>query len=89
MGFLSHWYSDLEVSWDIKSYHDWQPKTFFVHFDLCHKVVVYMKDECTNLNTLTNALTNIVSCISLMFSPLHVGNYYEHIMFKCCQYAIN
>ncbi len=43
-----------------------QPKTLFVHFDLCHKVVVYVKDECTNLNTLTNALTNIVSCISLM-----------------------
>jgi hypothetical protein len=61
-----------------------QQKTLVVRFDLCHKVIVYLKDEFTNLNALTNVLTNIVSCTSLMFSPLHVGNYYEHIMFKCC-----
>jgi hypothetical protein len=47
-----------------------QPKTLVVCFGLWHKVVVYVKDGCINLNTLTNVLTNIVSCISLMFSPL-------------------
>jgi hypothetical protein len=39
-----------------------QLKDLFAHFDLCDKVIVYVKDENVNLNTLINALTNIVSC---------------------------
>ncbi len=37
-----------------------QLKDLFVRFDLCHKVIVYVKDEGANLNTLINTLTNIV-----------------------------
>lgn len=37
-----------------------QLKDLFVRFDLCHKVIVYVKDEGANLNTLINTLKNIV-----------------------------
>ncbi len=39
-----------------------QLKELFVCFELCDKVVAYVKDEGANLNTLTNTLTNIVLC---------------------------
>ncbi len=37
-------------------------KDLLAHFDLCHKVITCVKNEGANLNTLINALTNIVSC---------------------------
>jgi hypothetical protein len=40
-----------------------QLKVLFPCFDLCDKVIMYVNDEGVNLNTFTNALTNIVSCV--------------------------
>jgi hypothetical protein len=37
-------------------------KKMFVCFELCDKMVIYMKDEGANLNTFANTLTNIVLC---------------------------
>jgi hypothetical protein len=48
-----------------------------------------VKDEIPNLNTITNALTTIVSYVPLMLPPLYVGNCYGHVMSKCCQHVIN
>jgi hypothetical protein len=42
-----------------------QLKYLYVHFDLWDKVIVYVKDEGANLNTLTNALINIISRVPL------------------------
>jgi hypothetical protein len=44
----------------------------------------YITDKGANLNTLTNALTNIVSCVPLMLLQLYAGNCYAHVMSKCC-----
>jgi len=43
-----------------------QLKDLFTQFDLCDKVIAYVKDEGANLDTLTNVLTRIVSYVSLM-----------------------
>lgn len=40
------------------------------------KVIVYVKDKGAKLNTLKNALTNIVSCVPLMLPKPYVNNYY-------------
>jgi hypothetical protein len=66
-----------------------QIKYLLNHFDLFNKVIAYVKDEIPNLNTITNALTTIVSYVSLMLPPLYVGNCYGHVMSKCCQHVIN
>jgi hypothetical protein len=42
-----------------------QLKDFFVHFYLCDKVITYVKNEVANLNSFTNALTSIISCVPL------------------------
>jgi len=44
----------------------------------------YITYKGANLNTLTNALTNIVSCVPLMLLQLYAGNCYAHVMSKCC-----
>lgn len=43
-----------------------QLKDLLFHFNLCDKVIAYVKDKGTNLNILTNSLTIIVSCVPLM-----------------------
>ncbi len=37
-------------------------KPLFAKFQLTHKIVTYLKDEGSNLNTLVVALSTIVSC---------------------------
>ncbi len=39
-----------------------QVKVFLVKFNLTNKVITYVKDEGANLNSLTIALTFVVSC---------------------------
>jgi hypothetical protein len=66
-----------------------QLKYLFNHFDLFNKVITYVKDEIPNINTITNALTIIVSYVPLMLPPSYVGNCYMYVMSKCCQHVIN
>jgi hypothetical protein len=56
----------FEVQKTIKTTMVLQLKDLLFHFNLCDKVIVYVKDKGTNLNILTNSLTIIVSCVPLM-----------------------
>ncbi len=61
-----------------------QLKGLLTHFDLCDKVIACINDESTNLNILTNALTSIMSCVTLMLTQPYASSYYGHVMSKCC-----
>jgi len=50
-----------------------QLTNLFSPFDLSNKVMSYMKDEGANLNNLTNALTNIVLCVSFRDAFFYLG----------------
>ncbi len=56
----------FEVQKTIKTNMVLQFKDLLFHFNLCDKVIAYVKDKGTNLNILTNSLTIIVSCVPLM-----------------------
>jgi hypothetical protein len=66
-----------------------QLKDLFTRFDLYAKVIAYMKDEGTNLNTFTNILISIVSCVALMLPQPYANSYFGHVVSKCFEYAIN
>ncbi len=46
-----------------------------------------MKDEGSNLNTLTNALKFVVKCETLSLEESFQGTYFGHVFSKVCQYA--
>jgi hypothetical protein len=54
-----------------------QLKALLAWYELLDKVIAYVKDENANMNTLTMALTNIVSCDPFMFCnpmlPFNMG----------------
>jgi len=50
-------------------------------FGLLDKIIVYVKDEGSNLNTLTNALTSVVSYSPLQLAHPFVGSCFGHAMF--------
>jgi hypothetical protein len=50
-----------------------QLKDLFSPFDFSNKIMSYMKDEGANLNNLTNALTNIVLCVSFRDAFFYLG----------------
>jgi hypothetical protein len=52
-------------------------------FDLCDKVIVYVRDEGANLNTLTNVLINIVSCVPWLLAKLYVVFFSNEFLFFC------
>jgi hypothetical protein len=56
----------FEVQKAIKTNMVLQVKDLLCHFNLCDKVIAYVKDKGTNLNILTNSLTIIVSCVPLI-----------------------
>jgi hypothetical protein len=56
----------FEVQKTIKTTMVLQLKDLLFHFNLCDKVIAYVKDKSTNLNILTNSLTIIMSCAPLM-----------------------
>jgi len=45
------------------------------------RVIAYVKDKGTKLNTLKNALTNIVSCVPLMLPQPFASNCYVWICY--------
>jgi hypothetical protein len=64
-------------------------KVLLVDFNLTSKVIMYVKDEGTNLNSFTIALTFVVSCEPLQLFQQFVGFCIGHVMSKACQYATN
>jgi hypothetical protein len=50
-----------------------QLKDLFSPFDLSNKIMSYMKDEGANLKNLTNALINIVLCVSFRDAFFYLG----------------
>jgi hypothetical protein len=58
-------------------------------FSLFDKVIAFVKDECPNLNTLTNALKSIVFCSPFQLPTPFVGLCFDHAMSKVAQYATN
>jgi hypothetical protein len=48
----------------------------------------YVKDEGSNLATMTSTLTFVMSCEVLGLSTPFVGSCWGHVMFKCYQYVI-
>jgi hypothetical protein len=51
-----------------------QIKVLLDSFGLLEKIVPCVKDEGSNLNTLTNALTTIISCVPFQLSCLFLGS---------------
>jgi hypothetical protein len=58
-------------------------------FGLLDKIIAYVKDEGSNLNTLIFALTSIVSCFNLQQACPFVGSCFGHAMSKANQYLTN
>jgi hypothetical protein len=54
---------------------------------LFNKVIVYVKDEGSNLNTLINALKSIFLCSLLQLFTPFVGSCFGHAMSKAAQCA--
>ncbi len=66
----------------------WQNlKYFLLEYELTNKIILYVKGEGTNLNTLTIALTNvIVSYAPLGPSLSYIDTCFGHVTSKACQY---
>jgi hypothetical protein len=58
-------------------------------FGLCDKVISYVKDKGANLNTLTIAMTSVVSYTSFMLTMPYFATCYGHALSRCCQYVAN
>jgi hypothetical protein len=54
---------------------------------LKNKIITYVKDEVSNLNTLTNALKSVVKCETLGLEESFQGTCFGHVFSKVCQYA--
>ncbi len=66
-----------------------QMKYLLVEYQLTNKIIIYVKDESTNLNTFAFAFANVVFCAPLQLVSPFSGTRFGHVMFKACQYAIN
>jgi len=64
-------------------------KSLLDSFGLLDKVIAYVKDERSNLNTLIFALTSIFSCITLQQACPFVRSCFGHAMSKATQYVTN
>ena len=51
------------------------------------QVIAYVKDEGTNLITLANALSSVVSCDVLGLKEPYSGTCFGHVMSKCVSMA--
>ncbi len=56
-------------------------------YGLRNKIITYVKDEGSNLNTLTNALKSIIKCETLGLEESFQGTCFGHVFSKACQYA--
>ncbi len=62
-----------------------QLKELLTQFGLCDKVIMYVKDEGANFNTLITTLMKIVSCIPFML----LMPYSSHVMGMQCPSVVN
>jgi hypothetical protein len=53
-----------------------------------NKIIPYVKDEGSNLNTLTNVLNSVVKCETFGLEGNFQGTCFGHVFSKACQYAI-
>jgi hypothetical protein len=60
-----------------------------LEFQLTDKVIMHVKNEGSNLNTLVITLSSVVSCALLQVEQPFVGFCFGHAMPKACQYAMN
>jgi len=51
------------------------------------EIIAYVKDEGSNLNTMTIALKSIISCDMLGLEENFQCNCFGHAFFKACQYV--
>jgi hypothetical protein len=58
-------------------------------YQLTSKIITYVKDESTNLNTFAFAFTSVVFCAPLQLVAPFTGTCFGHDMSKACQYATN
>jgi hypothetical protein len=65
-----------------------QLKVLLEKFGLTSKVLCYVKNEGTNLETMTIALMSIISCEALSLPIPFVGACFGHTLSKTSQYAI-
>jgi len=61
-----------------------QMKVLLVEFNLTSKVIMYVKDEGTNLNSFTIALTFVMSCEPLQLLQPFAGFCFGHVMSRQC-----
>jgi hypothetical protein len=59
-------------------------KVLLDFFGLLDKIIAYVKDEGSNLSTLTLALTHVVTCSPLQSTSSFVGSCFGHAMSKVC-----
>jgi len=48
---MPYYNKHIQGSWNIRNYYGFTTERFIVHFDLCEKIITYVKDEGVNLNT--------------------------------------
>jgi hypothetical protein len=53
-------------------------------YSLRNKILTYVEDECSNLNTLTNVLKYVVKCEASCLEENFQGNCFCHVFFKAC-----
>jgi hypothetical protein len=66
-----------------------QLKDLLAPYNLLDKLIAYVKDDNTNLNTFTMAFTSIIFYVLLLLPQAYATSCYGHAMSKCCQYIIN
>ncbi len=64
-------------------------KPLLVEFHLINKVIMHVKNEGSNLNTLAITLSLVVSCAFLQVEQPSVGFCFRHAMPKACQHAMD
>jgi hypothetical protein len=57
---------------------------FLDAYGLKNNILAYVKDEGSNLNTLTNVLKSIVKCEALGLEESFQGIYFGHVFSKAC-----
>jgi hypothetical protein len=60
---------------------------FLDEYGFRNKIIAYLKDEGSNLNTLANALKFVVRCEIFCLENNFQGTYFGHAFSKACQYA--
>jgi len=56
-------------------------------YSLTNKIITYVKDEGSNLNTLTNVLKYVIKCETLGLKESFQGTYFGYVFSKACQFA--